>query len=66
MKVLIKKEVESARKNLHRTIQECYFDEFRFQTISLRLFIYPDTLTLEVLVSKHIDLKTELEGCEYK
>ena len=59
-----KKEVESARKNLRRTIQECYSDEFRFQTISQRLFIYPDTLTLEVLVSKHIDLKTELEGCE--
>ena len=49
---------------MRRTIQECYSDEFRFQTISQRLFIYPDTLTLEVLVSKHIDLKTELEGCE--
>ena len=59
-----KKEVESARKHLRRTLQECYSDEFRFQTINQRLFIYPGTLTLEVLVSKHIDLKTELEGCE--
>ena len=56
---------ESARKNLRRTIEEeCYYDEFHFQTISQRLFIYLDTLTLGVLVSKQINLETELEGRE--
>ena len=29
-----KMEVESVRKNLRRTIEECYSDEFHFQTIS--------------------------------